>query len=445
MFFNAPLIEKCREAQLPIQIGGFVDDIHLLAYSRSTERNCEVLHKAHNICLRWAREHGASFAPQKYELVHLSRKPRRHNMAAVMSFEGTDIQPKEAVRVLGLHIDTKLRWGPHLAHLKAKMSTQELGLKCLAASTWGATLAKSRVVYTAVVRPMLTFAARIWHSPEGTKEAKRGRVQALAKDQNRCLRRVTGAYKSTPIPVLEAEAEIPPIDLQLDRLLLKSLTKGVHPAVERGCTRIWRRLSRKRRGRPREAPITPLKAKVEWSERTLVKAREAEINPRPEGEDQSKGMVLRWWKRRREKRWKDYQQSIYSRKHLAQEGELWGRLAIHKDLTKAESSAAIQLRSGHIGLRSYLHKMRVPGYESPACPCGWSYQDPKHILFFCKKTAEGRQELINKAPDRTISRLLSTPKGIGAAAKWVIQSGMLGQYALAKIQLYGPERATEEG
>ena len=76
LFFNAPLIESCAKANLPVQVGGFVDDVHLLAYSESTETNCATLEKAHNLCLKWAATHGASFAPHKYELIHMSRTPK---------------------------------------------------------------------------------------------------------------------------------------------------------------------------------------------------------------------------------------------------------------------------------------------------------------------------------------------------------------------------------
>lgn len=60
LFFNAPLIEECSRAKLKLQIGGFVDDVHLLAYRKSTEANCSTLEKAHEICLKWASTHGAT-------------------------------------------------------------------------------------------------------------------------------------------------------------------------------------------------------------------------------------------------------------------------------------------------------------------------------------------------------------------------------------------------
>ncbi len=51
LFFNAFLIERYAEAKLKLQVEGFVDDIYLLAYGKSTEANCENLKKAHEIYL----------------------------------------------------------------------------------------------------------------------------------------------------------------------------------------------------------------------------------------------------------------------------------------------------------------------------------------------------------------------------------------------------------
>jgi hypothetical protein len=38
--------------------------------------------------------------------------------------------------------------------------------------------------------------------------------------RNKGLRKILGAYRATSVPVLEKEAQIPPIDLHLDKMLL---------------------------------------------------------------------------------------------------------------------------------------------------------------------------------------------------------------------------------
>ena len=142
-------------------------------------------------------------------------------------------------------------------------------------------------------------------SSQGMAQLRKGEGGQTEKLPNtdqgsdRCLRRVTGAYMSTPIPVLEAEAEALLIDLQLDRLLLKSLAKGVHPAIERGCARIRRRLSCKERGRPKEVAITLLKAKVEWGKTNFAEAKRAKPKQQLRDESRDKELISMWWRQRK--------------------------------------------------------------------------------------------------------------------------------------------------
>lgn len=68
LLFNAPLIEECANSGLLVQVGGFVDDAHLIAYDIRTETNYNTLEAAHKICLKWARRHGASFATKNTNL-----------------------------------------------------------------------------------------------------------------------------------------------------------------------------------------------------------------------------------------------------------------------------------------------------------------------------------------------------------------------------------------
>ncbi len=107
------------------------------------------------------------------------------------------------------------------------------------------------------------------------------------------------------------------------------------------------------------------------------------------------------------------------------------------ELAKAESSVLTQMRTGKISLAHFLHTMRVPEFFSAHCTCGWIRQDVKHVLLFCLELAEGRQELIDSAGIQDMRQILSTKKGVKAAAKWLMQTGILQQYSLANEQLYG--------
>ena len=96
---------------------------------------------------------------------------------------------------------------------------------------------------------------------------------------------------------------------------------------------------------------------------------------------------------------------------------------------------AIQLRSGKNGFNHFLHKMKVPGVHSARCSCGWAKQDAKHILLYCPELSQQRPELLKEAGTHDVRTMLTESKGIRAAARWMVKSGWLGQYRLAKEQL----------
>ena len=114
LFFNEELIRICNGIGLRSSAFGFVDDINILAWGKSTELNCSTLTRVHSQCIDWAKRHGSAFSPSKYELIHLTRHPKRFNLAATIALDGTTVKPSTHVRILGIEIDSKLRWGPHV-------------------------------------------------------------------------------------------------------------------------------------------------------------------------------------------------------------------------------------------------------------------------------------------------------------------------------------------
>ena len=68
-------------------------------------------------------------------------------------------------------------------------------------------------------------------------------------------------------------------------------------------------------------------------------------------------------------------------------------LKIHKGLCKAASALVVQMRTEKIGLRKFLHSRKVPGFDSPECPCRRGPQSAKHVLTECQ-THTGRRNRI---------------------------------------------------
>jgi hypothetical protein len=158
LFYNGPLLEALDRAGLPITPVGFADDINILAYGPTTSHNCRNLQASHDICLEWARKHGMRFALAKYTLTHFA-KSCKFDMNAPVTLGETVVSLEPSVKVLGVILDSKLKWKDHEQAVKQKLATQMLALQRTTASTWGATMLKARQVYQAVVRPAMAYGA----------------------------------------------------------------------------------------------------------------------------------------------------------------------------------------------------------------------------------------------------------------------------------------------
>jgi hypothetical protein len=97
----------------------------------------------------------------------------------------------------------------------------------------------------------------------------------------------------------------------------------------------------------------------------------------------------------------------------------------------------VQLRTGRTGLRHFLNKVGVPGYESEQCSYGTGPETPGHVLLHCPHEGE-RRTVLKEAQGGHLdfARLLDTPKGAPLASKWMIRSGRILQFQLAGQLLY---------
>ncbi len=91
---------------------------------KSIEENCSTLPTVYEQSLKWAKRHRASFAPNEYVLVHFIKVRTKHNSACLFTLPTSTIYPSPSVCVLGVILDKKLSWQPHLQHIKSKLVTQ---------------------------------------------------------------------------------------------------------------------------------------------------------------------------------------------------------------------------------------------------------------------------------------------------------------------------------
>jgi hypothetical protein len=106
-FYNADLVNLNNSLDSPITSIGFVDNVNILAFGKSTEETCMTLRVIDDLCLIWVKMHGSSFAPGKYPLVHFPKKKRNIPTNALI-LPTTTLNPSPHSCVLGLILDSRL-------------------------------------------------------------------------------------------------------------------------------------------------------------------------------------------------------------------------------------------------------------------------------------------------------------------------------------------------
>jgi hypothetical protein len=303
-------------------------------------------------------------------------------------------------------------------------------------------MTKARHVYQAVIRSALSYRAALWHRPNVTAKPK-GIAAKLQKQQNQGLRIVLGAFKATPIRQLETESYVPPLDLWLNRRIARFQARmehsGIAQKVRNACKairdRILRRTTRQRRAGVQLAATTPGTERKSWVEQWTGQTLD-------KWDWQVKKLVHQDW----EKRWHRENQRL---ERIVQPGkDPGGRqlvpentpptaqvLTLHEELRKAESTLLTQARTKRIRLAEFLHRRKVPGFLTATCLCGAGHETPRHMALLCTYEAD-RRHYLHTGKKRTYTQIIGTREGAKHFVQWMMCSGRLAQFSLAKRLLY---------
>ena len=104
-----------------------------------------------------------------------------------------------------------------------------------------------------------------------------------------------------------------------------------------------------------------------------------------------------------------------------------------------------QIRTGRIGLASFLNRARVPDFPSPMCQCGQAEETASHVIVFCPRFSEQRRQLTGQSMDRlNVKALVSSAEGAKRLARWFLGLRILPQFNLAAELLREEESAEKE-
>ena len=190
------------------------DDLAEWTSAEHTTTATYIMQNTVNNVSNWAKENCMEINCSKTQATLFSLSTTKENTSLKLNEE--KIPQVDNPKFLGVTLDTRLTWKPHLEATAAK-STRKLSLlKKLAGTTWGADGKILNRVYTGAVRPIMEYATTSWATASNTNKAKLDRVQNIA------LRAITGGMKTTPIKEMQKRADIEPLE---NRRELKVLTQ----------------------------------------------------------------------------------------------------------------------------------------------------------------------------------------------------------------------------
>lgn len=192
---DLPTIPRILTAQ-------FADDTVLMAYSRRMNAAVIRLQRQVTLIEKWARDNLIKINADKTQAVMFTR--RRPDLRDRIRIHNVNIPWSTQVRYLGVILDNKLTFKPHITRKKEKMVKLIHKLFPLLYSNQMNTQTKLRL-YKSTILPAMTYGCSSWGTACPTN------IQMLQVLQNKCLRLILKAPRWARIRELHNELHIEPI------------------------------------------------------------------------------------------------------------------------------------------------------------------------------------------------------------------------------------------
>jgi len=233
--YLAELLNQDRQLRF-----GYADDICILRHSHSLDRNSEILAEDLTAINEWGATNKVTFAPEKTELIHLTRGRGNHSPPIQLADQTIEAIPPQvdgsqtALRWLGVWFDRKLNFKTHIAKRAAVAQKISHHLRGLANTAHGPPASSLRKAVLTCIFPSLFYGAEAWY--EGRK--KNPRVARAAREPSvstrigwhlttidrtimTATRAVLPAWRTTPNAIMLREAAMPSAAVALEEIKLR--------------------------------------------------------------------------------------------------------------------------------------------------------------------------------------------------------------------------------
>jgi hypothetical protein len=220
LLYNLYISDLMTDLPPLVHIAGYADDIALYSHSISPLKAVNRVKNAAEQIISRLERWKIKVNTTKTEAILLTKL---RDLPRHFKIRGTQVEFKQCVKYLGVHIDSKLTWATHLKTVN-QTAKQRLGrfYRLLRSPTLSVKL--KLLIFKAIIRPCMTYACPIWHTAAKTNIGK------LQITQNKSLRVCLGLPRRTPIDFLHATAGVPLLTDFIDKLTTTfSASLPIHP------------------------------------------------------------------------------------------------------------------------------------------------------------------------------------------------------------------------
>ena len=215
-----PLL-KLLNHESPCDPVGFADDGALCFRGIDPETLVDIAQPKINKAVEWGAQNGLTFSVDKTTVVFFSRQQKFHNEVLPrikkLTINGVEINPSSSMTYLGIVLDQKLSWSPHIEKKVSKAKKFLHLIKPAINHIYGLNPKRMQWIYKQIILPRLTYGCHVWgHSLNNEQITKLGSVERLA------LAYYAPMWKTTPSASLQIILNKKPSHLEVLSVGIKS-------------------------------------------------------------------------------------------------------------------------------------------------------------------------------------------------------------------------------
>ena len=196
----------------------FADDWQIYRAGLSTTIVFKNLQDDLNTLEEWCLKWSFFINPDKTKVMVFTKK--KFKLSHKLEINGRQIEVVQTYKYLGITMDSKLSWKPHIFNVVDKVKKRLNILRCITKFPCCNRKSSLRVFYLNVIRSVIEYGCIFY------RKANKALLGKITSCQYQCLKTISGALLGTSGAALEVINEIPPVDLWMEnRMLLFSFSQ----------------------------------------------------------------------------------------------------------------------------------------------------------------------------------------------------------------------------